>query len=123
MSNPAVITFVTAPGIPTSECLVLEAHVRESVLDPAYNIILNYDAQIEEVVIPEGSKILIVAPGVPVIEVRSLRERWEKARNATEPQDKVVAVNYEVRIDVMSPDAPDCKSYGSYETFYPIDIE
>ena len=98
------VTLVIAPGIPTSERLALEKHVKEAVLDPDYTVILNYEATMEEFVIPEGSKVLIQAPGVPVAEIQDLRERFDKVREAANPEDRVLVVNYEVRVDVISPE-------------------
>jgi hypothetical protein len=120
MSEQLPITLVIAPGIPTSERQALEAHVREAVLDPEYTLILNYDAKIEEFVIPEGNKVLIVAPGIPASEVHDLRERFDKVRAGVKPEDRVLAVNYEVRVDVISLDEDDKASYGDV---FPIDID
>ncbi len=48
------VTLVTAPGIPTSERIALEQHVKEAVLDPDYAVILNYEATMEEFIVPDG---------------------------------------------------------------------
>ena len=98
------VTLVIAPSIPTSERFALEKHVKEAILDPDYAVILNYEATMEEFVIPEGSKVLIQAPGVPASEIHDLRERFDKVRAAEKPEDRVLVVNYEVRVDVISPD-------------------
>jgi hypothetical protein len=103
MSNIPV-TLVIAPSIPTSERIALEAHVKEAVLDPDYAVILNYEATMEEFVIPEGHKVLIQAPGVPVSEIQDLRKRFDVVRAAEKPEDRVLVVNYEIRVDVISPE-------------------
>jgi hypothetical protein len=121
MAEPTVITLVTAPGIPGSERIALEAHVREAILDPDYTLVLNYEAVLEEVVIPEGSKVLVAAPGIPVSEVQVLRGMFDKARTATEPQDRLVVLNYEVRVEVSSP--TEREFFGTAEPFYNIDMD
>ena len=98
------VTLVIAPSIPTTERLALEKHVKEAILDPDYSVIVNYDMQMEEFVIPDGSKVVIVAPDVPVAEIHRLREEFDKVRAAEKPEDRVLVVNYEVRIDVISPE-------------------
>ena len=109
------ITLVVAPGIPESEREALESHVRETVLDPDYTLVLNYDAVMDEVLIPEGSKVLIVANGIPVSDLAKLRERFNAARLAEKPQNRVIVVNYEVRIDVHAPAWT--KSFGYVSDF------
>ena len=112
------VTLVIAPHIPTSERFALEAHVKEAVLDPDYAVILNYEATMEEFVIPEGSKVLIQAPGIPVAEIHELRARFDKVRAAEKPEDRVLVVNYEVRIDVISPE--EIESHGDV---FPTDMD
>jgi hypothetical protein len=112
------VTLVIAPSIPTSERIALEAHVKEAILDPDYAVILNYEATMEEFVIPEGSKVLIQAPGIPVAEIHELRARFDKVRAAENPEDRVLVVNYEVRIDVISPE--EIESHGDV---FPTDMD
>ena len=112
------VTLVIAPHIPTSERLALEEHVKEAVLDPDYAVILNYEATMEEFVIPEGHKVLIQAPGVPFSEIIELRKRFDKVRAAEKPEDRVLVVNYEVRIDVISPE--EIESHGDV---FPTDMD
>ena len=112
------VTLVIAPNIPLAERFELEKHVKESVLDPDYAVILNYEALMQEFVIPENAKVLIQAPGIPVSEITALRERFDKVRAMEKPEDRVLVVNYEVRIDVIAPD-----KNASYGEVYPIDIE
>lgn len=112
------VTLVVAPGIPTSERLALELHVKEAIQDPDYAVILNYEAKMEEFVIPEGSKILIQAPGVPVAEIHDLRARFDKVRAMEKPEDRVLVVNYEVRVDVISPN--EVQTHGDV---FPTDMD
>jgi hypothetical protein len=112
------VTLVIAPSIPTSERNALEAHVKEAVLDPDYAVILNYEARMEEFTVPQGSKVLIQAPGIPPSEIDNLRKRFDVVRAAEKPEDRVLVVNYEVRIDVISPD--EVKSHGDV---FPTDMD
>lgn len=118
MSDLLPITLVVAPSIPMSERFALEAHVKEAIQDPAYTLILNYEAMLFEFVIPENSKVLIIAPGVPVSEIHDLRERFDKARESTDRKDRVLVCNYDVRIDVVDPE--ETSSYGDV---YPTDMD
>jgi hypothetical protein len=112
------VTLVIAPGIPMSERFALEQHVKEAVLDPDYAVILNYEARMDEFTVPEGHKVLIQAPGVPALEIQSLRERFDKVRAAEKPEDRVLVCNYEVRIDVISPG--EVESFGDV---FPTDMD
>lgn len=112
------VTLVIAPNIPTSERIALEKHVKEAVLDPDYSVIVNYEMQMEEFVIPEGSKVVIMAPNVPVSEIVRLREEFDKVRAAEKPEDRVLVCNYEVRIDVVSPD-----EVASHGDVFPTDMD
>ena len=42
-------TMVTAPGIPTTEVMALRAHIDEAKADPDYSVVLNYDANWNEI--------------------------------------------------------------------------
>ncbi len=42
-------TIVTAPGVPLSEIMALRAHIDEAKADPDYTIVVNYDAQWNEI--------------------------------------------------------------------------
>jgi hypothetical protein len=96
-------TLVVAPTIPETERKALEKHYREALLDPAYTVILNYEAHVDLVQLPEGSQMIIVAPGIPVNELMKLRTKFEAARDAEAPEDRLVVCNYDVRVDVVNP--------------------
>lgn len=106
------ITLITAPVIPTSEKDALKRHWQESMRDSDYAVVLNYEARIDFVELPDNSQVLIMAPGIPVDEIRKLKEDFDAARNAYDPLERVLICNYEVRIDVFEPS--EIKSYGSY---------
>lgn len=118
--STAPITLVVAPGIPATERLALETHVRETVSDPNYTIVLNYEAMFFEVVIPEDSRVMLIAPGIPLAEIQALRSRFDAVREGKTPRDRVLVVNYDMRIDVLTPGERNKTSYGEV---YPIDIE
>ena len=96
------ITLIQAPGIPTSEVKPLKKHYREAIKDPAYTVVLNYEARVDLIETPKGSKLFVTAPGLPTSEVKKLAKKVNKARKASKPQDRLVVVNYEVRIDAIS---------------------
>jgi hypothetical protein len=50
-------TMVTAPGVPLSEIMQLRAHIDEAKADPDYTIVVNYDAQWNEI----GSEARLLA--------------------------------------------------------------
>jgi len=98
------ITLIQAPGIPTSEVQPLKEHYREAIQDSAYTVVLNYEARVDLVETPKGSKLFVVAPGLPSSEVKKLAKEINKARRASKPQDRLVVVNYECRIDAIAED-------------------
>jgi hypothetical protein len=89
------ITFLIAPDVPQTELAALEAHWDEAVADPTYVVVVNYDIRIDQVVIPEGSIVLIVAPGAPVGEIPELRNK------IMNPETTRIAVNYELFVECI----------------------
>jgi hypothetical protein len=95
------ITLVIAPGIPASERTFLEAHWKEAELDPNYTVVLNYECRVGQITIQPGSKLLVIAHGIPTSEVRRLVKKVDKARKAKRQVDRLIVVNYECRIDAV----------------------
>jgi hypothetical protein len=95
------ITLIQAPGIPRSEVKALREHYQEAISDSEYTVVMNYDARVDQVEIPKGARLFVTAPGVPTKEVTVLRKMVDKARRASKPQDRLVVLNYECRIDVV----------------------
>jgi hypothetical protein len=100
MSTP-YITLIVAPEIPTSECDPLKKHWQEAEEDPDYAVVVNYECRVDQVEVPDGHKILVVAPGIPLEDLKKLREQLNTALDADEQSDRVVVCNYECRIDVI----------------------
>jgi hypothetical protein len=98
--NP-YITLVQAPGIPASERTALEAHWREAELDSSYTVVTNYDVRADQITVTPGCKLLVQAPLIPTSEVRRLRKKVDKARNAKKQVDRLIVVNYHCRIDAV----------------------
>lgn len=93
------LTFFIAPEIPESERQYLQTHIEEAVHDPRNSVVVNYDVQITEVPIQADEYIKVIAPGVPVSEVRALRKRVNTALAAafTVP----IVVNYNIEVHVL----------------------
>ena len=100
---PTTITLVQAPGIPESERKALEQHWKDAVLDPNYNVVLNYECRVALIDVRPGYNVLVQAPGLPTLEIRKLAKTVNKARKAKKLVDRVIVTNYECRIDVVSP--------------------
>lgn len=97
------ITLVIAPGIPESERKALEKHYKEAERDPAYTVVLNYEARVDLIEIPAKAKVFVVAPGIPASELMALSKKITKATKAKKQEDRLVVVNYECRIDTIAP--------------------
>jgi hypothetical protein len=95
------LTLIQAPDIPGSEVTALKAHYQEAIADPSYAVVLNYEARVDLIEAPLGTKLLVTAPGIPVSELKKLRTMVAKARKATQPKDRLVVVNYYCRIDAI----------------------
>jgi hypothetical protein len=93
------ITLICAPGIPTSELKALKAHWQEAERDPNYSVVVNYECVVSLIETPKDTKFVIVAPGVPTSEVTALKKQFRQAKRAKKQEDRIVVVNYEVRID------------------------
>lgn len=96
------ITLVVAPGIPASERTFLEKHWKQAELDPEYSVVLNYECRVDLIETRPGSKLLVIANGIPTSEVRRLVKKVDKARKAKKQLDRLIVVNYNCRIDAVS---------------------
>jgi|SRR5271157_2704158 len=92
------VTFVVAPGIPTSELNALEAAWKQDKL-----LALNYDVYIKQLGFYTGygnSKPLVTAPGVPLAEVIALKKRIKRAIKHPKGWGTVFT-NYDVTVQVV----------------------
>jgi hypothetical protein len=74
------IYFVSAPGIPQSEREALEGHVRESILDPQYNIVTNYKFTVKSIPRPDLDKYNFSLAGVGEAFLREFLGLLEEVR-------------------------------------------
>ena|SRR5271157_1658304 len=95
------VTLICAPSIPTSEVPALKKHWQESQRDKNYSIVVNYECRIDLVELNEASTVLVVAPGLPLDELKKLREQVSTARTAEDKIERVVVCNYDARLDVI----------------------
>lgn len=101
INRPPYITLLIAPGIPESERKALELLWKEVVLDPEYILVVNYELYAAQIELPKNSRMLIVAPDIPLKELDLLRKRVDVARSAVNEEDRVVVCNYDCTINVV----------------------
>jgi hypothetical protein len=95
------ITLVVAPQVPTTEVAALKKHYIESILDPDYLLVVNYELRIDVIEKNLNDKLIVVAPGIPVTELKALKQMVDEALAGDKPEDRVVVVNYECLIFTM----------------------
>ena len=88
------ITVISAPGIP-----VIEAKKFRRRWDKNRRVVAeNFEFTVERVQVPKGSKLLVTAPDVPILELKVLRKH---VREALKDPSYTVVVNYDCHIDVL----------------------
>ena len=70
--------------------------------NPDYAVVLNYECRIDLVEINPDAQMLVIAPGQSLEEIKKLRAQVEAAKAATDPVERVVAVNFDCRFDSVS---------------------
>lgn len=89
------ITFIIAPGISIPEINKL----RKQFDRPANKILVkNYDVMVTTVSVPRGHRLLVVAPGVPPQETKTLKKHIKRAMK--DPSYRIVA-NYDLVVSVL----------------------
>jgi hypothetical protein len=106
------ITLVQAPQVPNSERELLEKRFKESVINPEYILIANYEVRIDVIKKKRTEKVFITAPNIPSSEVHALRQKVEEALAAKKPEDRVIVVNYECLIFTLPQNGGSVKVYG-----------
>ena len=87
------LTVVSAPGIPRSECLPFRKRYQRNK-----RVVENFDFAVRRVQFGRGDKILVIAPDIPLAEVRQLRKHL---REALKDPNYTVVVNYDCQLDVV----------------------
>ena len=101
----ACIGLVIAPDVPNSELKALEKHFEESLADPTYTLVTNYEVRTDLFnFAPERENASIVAPYIPLEECRALRKKFDRAvkKSLRTKKPSYIFVNYEMRVDVNS---------------------
>lgn len=101
----ACIGLVIAPSIPCSELKALEKHFEESLADPTYTLVTNYEVRTDLFnFAPERENANIVAPDIPLEECRVIRKKFDRAvkKSLRTKKPSYIFVNYEMRVDVGS---------------------
>jgi hypothetical protein len=93
------LILVCAPDIPCTEVPCLKAHIKESLVDPDYKLVTNYDVTWQIVDVQPGDIVSIVAPNIPPAETVAVREKIDKLDD-----DPLIVLNYEAYVTVVPGD-------------------
>jgi hypothetical protein len=95
------IHLIVAPDIPACECIALEKHVKEALVDPDYTVVVNYEVRWDILTIEDGDRLIVtVTDEVTSDNVEALREKLN------DPNTYVAAVNYEVSTTIVNKKKP-----------------
>lgn len=101
----ACIGLVIAPDVPLSELKALKTHFIESMKDPDYTLVTNYEVRTDLFnFAPERENANVIAPNIPSSEVFALRKKFDRAvkKSLRTKKPSYIFVNYEMRVDVTS---------------------
>ena len=101
------LTFVVAPGVPTSELKALKKHWKEAAKDSQYTLVTNYEMRVDVFKYnPIRDQVVVIAPDIPQSEVTALLGRVKKA---TKKKEAVIFVNHEVYVSSLPKSSPSAK--------------